>query len=116
MPFMDHRLVTYSFSLPWTSKVGGTYTKRIMRDALKGILPEEIRTRRDKIGWNAPIHEWFRGPLKAEIDDLFTKNLLSKNNKKAWELFQNKNNPNMVDGQNIWRKLLPELWKSSLLK
>jgi asparagine synthetase B (glutamine-hydrolysing) len=38
MPFMDHRLVTYTFSLPWTSKVGGTYTKRIMRDALKGIL------------------------------------------------------------------------------
>ena len=31
MPFMDHRLVTYTFSLPWTSKVGGTYTKRIMR-------------------------------------------------------------------------------------
>ena len=114
MPFMDHRLVTYSFSLPWTSKVGGTYTKRIMRDALKGIIPEEIRTRRDKIGWNAPIHEWFRGPLKVEIDELFKQNLLSKNNKKAWKIFQNKNNPDLIDGQKIWRNLLPELWKNSL--
>jgi asparagine synthase (glutamine-hydrolysing) len=114
MPFMDHRLVTYSFSLPWTSKVGGTYTKRIMRDALKGILPEEIRTRRDKIGWNAPLHEWFRGPLKSEIDELFRKNLLSKKNKKAWELFQKKNIPDMAEGQKIWKVLLPELWKNSL--
>ena len=70
MPFMDHRLVTYTFSLPWTSKIGGTYTKRIVRDALKGILPEKIRTRRDKIGWNAPLHEWFKGPLKNEIEIL----------------------------------------------
>ena len=64
MPFMDHRLVTYTFSLPWTSKVGGTFTKRIMRDAFM-ILFQKNFYRRDKIGWNAPLHEWMRGPLKS---------------------------------------------------
>lgn len=114
MPFMDHRLVTYTFSLPWTSKVGASYTKRIMRDALKGILPEQIRTRRDKIGWNAPLHEWFRGSLKNEINVLISKNILSKKVKKYWDKFQKKTNIEMVDGQKIWRVLMPELWKISL--
>jgi len=115
MPFMDHRLVTYMFSLPWTSKVGGTYTKRIMRDALKGILPEQIRTRRDKIGWNAPLNEWFKGPLKGEIEELIKTNILSQKVKNSWKLFQKKQNPNHYDGQAIWTSLMPELWKKHCL-
>ena len=114
MPFMDHRLVTYTFSLPWTSKIGGTYTKRIMRDALKGILPEPIRTRRDKIGWNAPFHEWFRGSLKSEIEELIATDVLSQKVKKAWQQFHKKTNPNFKDGQIIWTSLMPELWKKAL--
>ena len=116
MPFMDHRLVTYTFSLPWTSKVGGTYTKRIMRDALKGILPESIRTRRDKIGWNAPLHEWLQGPLKSEIDDLMFKDGLPQKVIDAWQQFQKKNNPNFSEGQKVWALLMPELWKKALVK
>ncbi len=115
MPFMDHRLVTYTFSLPWTSKVGGTFTKRIMRDALKGIMPEKIRTRRDKIGWNAPLHEWFKGSLKDQIEEFIQKETLPKKIKKSWQKFQNKNNPKFSDGQKVWRILMPELWKRSLI-
>lgn len=115
MPFMDHRLVSYTFSLPWTSKVGGTYTKRIMRDALKGIMPETIRTRRDKIGWNAPLYEWFKSSLKNEVDELIKKNVLSKKIKKAWKSFHKKKNPSFLDGQKLWMILMPELWKRSLI-
>ena len=85
-----------------------------MRDALKGILPEQIRTRRDKIGWNAPLHEWLCGPLKNEINILISKNMLSKKVKKYWDKFQKKTNLEMVDGQKIWKVLMPELWKTSL--
>jgi len=114
MPFMDHRLVCYTFSLPWESKVGGTFTKRIMRDALQGILPEKIRTRRDKIGWSAPLHEWFQNSLKKEIDNLITNEKLTTKTKKAWQKFQKKKNPSFIDGQKMWRILMPELWKKSL--
>ena len=116
MPFMDHRLVTYTFSLPWTSKVGGTYTKRIMRDALKGILPESIRTRRDKIGWNAPLHEWLQGPLKSEIDNFILKNILPQNVNDAWHKFQKITNPSWSDGQKVWALLMPELWKKAIIE
>lgn len=115
MPFMDHRLVTYTFSLPWTSKVGGTYTKRIMRDALKGILPEEIRTRRDKIGWNAPLHEWLQNSLKNEIDELILSNSLSNKIEKEWLKFKKKSNPTFTDGQKIWALLMPILWKKAIM-
>ena len=114
MPFMDHRLVTYTFSLPWTSKVGGTFTKRIIRDALKGILPEKIRIRRDKIGWNAPLHEWLQGSLKKQIEEIIYREKLPKKIIKSWKKFQNNNKPNFRDGQKVWRLLMPELWKRSI--
>jgi asparagine synthase (glutamine-hydrolysing) len=69
MPFMDYRLVNYMFSLPEESKIGNGYTKCIIRDAMKGIVPEPIRTRTLKIGIGSPIAEWTGGPLKEFISD-----------------------------------------------
>lgn len=69
MPFMDYRLVSYVFSLPQSSKIGEGYSKKILRDAMMGILPEEIRLRKNKMGLNAPMQSWFSGPLKDYIND-----------------------------------------------
>jgi asparagine synthase (glutamine-hydrolysing) len=59
MPFMDWRLVCLSFALPAELKIGRGYTKWILREAMKGILPERIRLRRSKIGFNSPMVDWF---------------------------------------------------------
>jgi asparagine synthase (glutamine-hydrolysing) len=69
MPFMDYRIVEFVFSLPTTSKVGGGFTKRVLREAMNGILPDETRLRKRKIGFNAPIVEWFRGSLQSWMAD-----------------------------------------------
>jgi asparagine synthase (glutamine-hydrolysing) len=69
MPFMDYRLVSYVFSLPQDSKLGGGFTKRILRDAMKETLPEPIRTRTLKIGIGAPMEEWFSNELRTYILD-----------------------------------------------
>jgi asparagine synthase (glutamine-hydrolysing) len=117
MPFMDWRLVTYSFSLPWRSKLGGTFSKRIQRDALQGILIDSVRLRRDKIGWNAPAHEWFSGPLRESIDHWLQdpiKRPYSKKAARAWRQFQAISHPNFSDGQKLWDGLLPFLWMKSL--
>lgn len=71
MPFMDWRLITYVFSLPLSSKIGGGFTKRILRDAMKGILPESIRNRKLKIGLGAPVYEWFSGAMSEYLMDEF---------------------------------------------
>jgi asparagine synthase (glutamine-hydrolysing) len=85
-----------------------------MRDALKGILTDKVRIRRDKIGWNAPVHEWFRGSMKNEIENFIENNSLPQKTQKAWKEFKNKIDPNFEDGQKIWIMLMPELWKKSL--
>jgi asparagine synthase (glutamine-hydrolysing) len=69
MPFMDYRLVSFLFSLPTKSKIGHGYTKRILRDAMKGKMPESIRTRKLKIGLGAPIDVWFNHELKELLCD-----------------------------------------------
>ncbi len=52
-PFMDYRLVVYLFSLPSESKLGNMFTKRILRDAMTDLLPESVRLRRDKKGFQS---------------------------------------------------------------
>lgn len=66
MPFMDHRLVQFCFSLPWTSKAPRStpFEKAILRDAMGVDLPEAVRYRRSKIGFSNPIGEWLQGPWK----------------------------------------------------
>jgi len=67
MPFMDWRLVTFAHALPAGSKFGGGYTKRVLRDAMTGLMPERVRLRRFKIGFNSPMIEWFNGGLAPLI-------------------------------------------------
>jgi asparagine synthase (glutamine-hydrolysing) len=59
MPFLDYRLVEYGFSLPNSSRVGGGFTKRILREAMKGVVPQRILTDKLKLGFHPPQIEWF---------------------------------------------------------
>jgi len=69
-PFFDHRLVEFMFAVPGTMKIRDGITKRLLRDATKGLLPEETRTRVKKTGWNAPAHVWFSGPGLTPLRDM----------------------------------------------
>jgi asparagine synthase (glutamine-hydrolysing) len=70
MPFMDWRLVTYCLALPEASKIGDGYTKRVLRQAMRGLLPEPIRLRTRKIGFVSPLEPWSRGALKSWLLDV----------------------------------------------
>ncbi len=70
MPFMDWRIVTLAFSLPASAKIGGGFTKRVLREATRGVLPEAIRTRRIKVGFAAPMVDLYRGPMRHQLEDL----------------------------------------------
>jgi asparagine synthase (glutamine-hydrolysing) len=80
---MDWRIVTFLFSLPQHYKLGGGYTKRILRDAMRGGLPDSIRLNRIKTGWNAPMVDWFTGELKEMILD--TVNSTDFRSSPVWE-------------------------------
>jgi asparagine synthase (glutamine-hydrolysing) len=59
VPFLDHRLVEFCFRLPGDYKLDGVETKAVLRDAMRGVLPESILERKDKIGFRAqPTAVW----------------------------------------------------------
>jgi len=59
-PFLDHRLVEYVFSVPNSEKIGGGVTKILLRNAMKGIIPDKVRKRTDKKGFCVPEGDWAR--------------------------------------------------------
>jgi asparagine synthase (glutamine-hydrolysing) len=81
VPFLDYRLVEKTLATSGDLKIKGGMTKSILREAMKGILPEKIRLRRDKIGFETPQKEWFRTPTWQSIIEeiLFSQSFKNRN-------------------------------------
>ena len=60
VPFLDYRLVEFVLGLPDDLKIAGAMTKRVLREAMRGVLPEKIRIRTDKIGFATAEEAWVR--------------------------------------------------------
>lgn len=71
-PFLDHRLVNFAFSLPRAFKINADMKKKILQDAFREDLPQEVYNR-PKHGFEVPLLSWFRNELKDTIE----KDLLS---------------------------------------
>jgi len=69
VPFVDHILVEWVAKLPASLRLSGGWTKLILREAFRGILPELIRTRRSKLGFSTPEPAWLAGPLSTWFRD-----------------------------------------------
>ena len=67
-PFLDYRLVKFLFSIPSSSKIGNFRTKKILRDAMNGILVDKIRKRVFKKGFTADTN-WFDSTVHSFIND-----------------------------------------------
>lgn len=60
VPFLDHRLVEFALTIPAAQKVNGAETKGVMRRAMRGILPDAVVDRKDKLGYPTPFGRWLR--------------------------------------------------------
>jgi asparagine synthase (glutamine-hydrolysing) len=69
-PFLDHRLIEFMFRVPGTMKINRGVTKKLLREAMAGVLPEDTRLRVKKTGWNAPAHIWFSGNDLGGVRDI----------------------------------------------
>ena len=68
LPFCDHRLIEFVQALPPGYLMGDAQTKRLLRAASGGLLPEEIRTRWNKQGFLPPIVAWLDGSLIDAVE------------------------------------------------
>lgn len=67
-PFLDYTVVDFAFTLPESSKIDGRMKKKILQDAFRPLLPEELY-QRPKQGFEVPLLKWFRHELKSLITD-----------------------------------------------
>ncbi len=63
-PLLDYRVVEFACRLPLVFKIRGRTTKRILRDAARGHVPQAILNR-SKYGFQIPLGSWFKGDLRA---------------------------------------------------
>lgn len=70
MPFLDYRLISMMFSLPDEWKLRGPWTKYVLRESMRGLMPELVRTRIDKMGFPTPVQHWFQGALREPMQDM----------------------------------------------
>jgi asparagine synthase (glutamine-hydrolysing) len=115
LPFLDYRLVNFLFSIPEKFKVRKGMTKYILRESMKGILPEEVRSRVGKLGFPTPMGDWMREPEVVR----FIKGIFSSDpfrdrgyhrHVAVERLFQAHVNQEINAGQTIWKILNLELW------
>jgi asparagine synthase (glutamine-hydrolysing) len=71
VPFLDHPLVEFLATVPADVKFKGGQMKQLMKTVYKDVLPRSIVDRRDKMGFPVPLKEWFEGPLKTFVTDIF---------------------------------------------
>lgn len=116
MPFLDHRLVEFAWTLPAEHKIANGVGKQVLRGAMRGIVPESIIDNPIKYGFNTPIGEQFckefptgEGPVDILLSDrcigrgLFDRKGLSS-------LIQTHRTGCADHGPLLFRLLSTELW------
>jgi asparagine synthase (glutamine-hydrolysing) len=103
VPFLDHRLVEFAFSLDTEDKISaGAETKYILREGLKPILPKAIYERKDKKGFVTPGEvKWLNGPLKHLLDIDYS-TLYWMNAGKAKALVEAYKKGDTSQAKNVW--------------
>jgi asparagine synthase (glutamine-hydrolysing) len=67
LPFLDHNLVEFIFSLPAHFKIHEGWTKWILRKSMAAALPEEITWRKEKTGFEPPQKQWMEDSGFADL-------------------------------------------------
>lgn len=75
VPILDHKVVEFAATLPYRLKLSGRQTKRLLREAVKGLVSPDVLSR-PKTAFRVPVAEWLGGPLGALVQDTFASRVM----------------------------------------
>jgi asparagine synthase (glutamine-hydrolysing) len=117
-PYLDHRIIELSFSMPENQKIRKAWSKYILRTATKNLIPESIRKRKKK-GTPIPLERWMKD-LRNEIREVFNSKEFKErgyfNQNAVLDLYDRycsgklNRQQRQFYGDIIWRILNVELW------
>jgi asparagine synthase (glutamine-hydrolysing) len=121
VPFLDHRLVERALSTSADLIIRNGMTKSLMREALKGVVPEKIRIRRDKTGFGTPQDQWFKDPGLREVikeaispDSLISRSFIDS--EAARRIYSRYCNGGTGMEKEIWKWISLESWYRGVMK
>ena len=112
-PFLDHKFIEFSATLPSHWKIRGLTSKYILKEAFKDYFPGEI-LKRGKQGFSLPLNQWFRGEWKDYLRDIVlspravNRGYFSRRNLSCLIEDHIKGRANY--GYPLWALLMMELW------
>lgn len=114
VPFLDHSLVEFAFSLPGSVKLRGKETKWILKETFKDLLPAEILYRR-KHGFDVPVGEWFKKELREVIEDVCSEGTVNRRGlfdpRQVQRLIKDHQDGKRDYNNQLWILLSLELWQ-----
>lgn len=115
VPILDYRLADLLASMPPGWKFKGGKTKHSLQQAVKSVLPPQVLSRKDKMGFPVPLSRWWAGDLKDFVSDV----LLSKASRERGlfnvdELLKLISSENQF-GRQLWGALCLELWHQEFI-
>lgn len=98
VPFLDHKFVELTMGIPQKMKIKGGITKYILKEAVRGIIPDEVINRK-KSGFASPVYSMFLNGLADTMKQAvlhFTNETGLLNRKYVSEMFQNETSRNKI--------------------
>lgn len=114
VPFLDFRVVEFLASLPLDQKIRNGVTKHVLRQAIKGLVPEYIRCRMDKMGFVTPEEVWMKEDLHSLIEEVLSSDRFRT--RPYWDADQVRQSyfayvkEGAAYSPEIWRIICTELW------
>jgi len=112
-PFLDPRIVDFAASLPDEFKLNGRTSKYVLRRLMANKLPSHV-LRRSKMGFDIPVHDWFRGPLRQLLLDTLSRDAVEASGLFRWhaieKLIQRHLDRRENAGYQLWGLMVLLMW------
>jgi asparagine synthase (glutamine-hydrolysing) len=115
MPLLDRRVAEFALSLPPSMVFAGGVTKRVLREALRGLVPDAVLDRREKVGYETPERAWFEDPAaRARIAQIvLDPSVRASGRYDTAALERDLATGSWSDARALWRVMNVELWLRS---